>query len=75
MQLISLEQNNSSFKQTEPESRGGAREAPPLLTFEPNRGPTGLKNLGGRPPPLSKGLDDRPPPIPLISRSGSGPGE
>ena len=70
MQLISLEQNNSSFKQTVPESRGGAREAPPLLTFGPNRGPKGLKNLGGRPPPLSKGLDDRPRPSPLSQGLG-----
>ena len=75
MQLLSLVQNNSSFKQTALDPGRGPGGVASLI-FGPNRGPKGRKNLGGRPPPLSKGLDDRPPPpLPLISRSGSGPGE
>ena len=60
MQLISLEQNNSSFKQTVPDpGKGPGRPRPSLLLDQTEE--------RGRPPPLSKGLDDRPPPPPYLT--------
>ena len=51
MQLISLEQNNSSFKQTVPESRGGAREAWPLLFLDQTEAQRAEKNSWVNLPP------------------------
>ena len=51
MQLLSLVQNNSSFKQTVLDPGRGPGGVAPLI-FGPNRGPKGPKKLGGETTPL-----------------------
>ena len=63
MQLLSLVQNNSSFKQTVVDPGKGPGRPRPSLLLDQTEARRAEKIWRGDHPPISKGLDDRPSPL------------